>query len=187
MKLNKLFVFDLESSCFEPKDSKPANEELEIIEIGFAIIDTKTFEIITNDTILIKPVRSSISPFCTELTTLTAEQLERDGITFSQACEKLKTEYRTKHLTSISFGDYDKTMMESSCEFFNCEYPLGRRHINIKNVFSVFEGLTKEPGQSKVLERLEIEETGTKHRGVDDALNLAKITIQMLKQYRNIK
>ena len=187
MKLNKLFVFDLEGTCWEPKDSQPSNEHSEIIEIGFAIISTKTFEIIVNDTILIKPVRSSITPFCTELTTLTAEQLEKDGITFPQACEKLKKEYKTHNLTSVSFGDYDKTMMQSSCEYFKCDYPLGKRHINIKNIFSVFEGLTRELGQSKVLNHLKIEETGTKHRGIDDALNLAKITIEMLKTYRNIK
>jgi inhibitor of KinA sporulation pathway (predicted exonuclease) len=41
---------------------------------------------------LVKPERSTVSEFCTELTTLTQEQVDQ-GMSFAEACERLQKRY----------------------------------------------------------------------------------------------
>ena len=65
----KIIVIDLEATCWEGKP--PPGEISEIIEIGICVLDQATGAIDKNRGILIKPVHSAISPFCTQLTTIT--------------------------------------------------------------------------------------------------------------------
>ncbi len=37
--MSQVLVVDVESTCWEPQDSKPANEISEIIEIGVSLVD----------------------------------------------------------------------------------------------------------------------------------------------------
>jgi len=37
--VSQVLVVDVESTCWEPQDSKPANEISEIIEIGVSLVD----------------------------------------------------------------------------------------------------------------------------------------------------
>lgn len=77
---DKIIIIDLEATCWQ--STVPAGQENEIIEIGLAVLDAKTGKITQNKGILIKPQRSSVSPFCTELTTITQDVLDQKGISF---------------------------------------------------------------------------------------------------------
>lgn len=181
--INEVLVVDAESTCWEPASSQPHNEISEIIEIGVTVVDIKKLEIKNNESILIKPGHSRISSFCTKLTTLTPEIIS-NGISYREACEKLCNDYKSYNKTMISWGDYDRKMFEKNCRDYNCQYPFGKRHLNLKNCFTILHGLSREPGMDAALELLKIPLEGTHHRGSDDSKNIAKILIYTLKKFR---
>lgn len=180
-----VLVIDVESTCWEPKSSQPADQISEIIEIGISIVNTETLEILKNDSILVNPHKSTLSYFCTQLTTLTPSMLQ-DGVSFPEAINMLKTEYKSKNRTFISWGDYDRKMFEKNCKDYQVGYPFGPRHMNLKNAFSLFYGLKKELGLDEALNYINLPLEGTHHRGNWDSLNISKILIMMLKRFRNI-
>ncbi|GAA4278648.1 3'-5' exonuclease [Aquimarina mytili] len=170
---NTIIIIDLEATCW--KGSIPQGQVNEIIEIGICLLDIKTGAISKNQGILIKPERSVVSSFCTELTTITQELLDEKGISFQAACELLRTEYNSEKYTWASYGQYDLNMMKKQCSYSGIEYPLSENHINVKTLFSETKGLRKKVGMKGALGILDIPLEGTHHRGVDDARNIAKI------------
>ncbi len=184
--LDKIICIDIECTCWEHDKEKPINEETDIIEVGIAILNLKSLRIEENEGIIVKPARSKISKFCTQLTTLTQGQVDR-GIDFSSACSLLRNKYDAKEFTFLSWGDYDRQQFERQCRDQCIEYPLGKRHLNLKNTFAVMYGLDKEVNVPTAMDHLNMPFSGTLHRGVDDIRNIANIYIHMLKQFRGIK
>jgi inhibitor of KinA sporulation pathway (predicted exonuclease) len=170
---DKIIIIDLEATCWQ--SAVPQGQENEIIEIGLAVLDSETGEITQNQGILIKPQRSSVSPFCTELTTITPDLLDKNGVPFEEAIEKLVAEYNPDLYTWASYGQYDLNMLRKQCKSFGIPYPMGSEHINVKVWFGEKFGLQKPTGMNGALYLLDIPLEGTHHRGIDDAKNIAKI------------
>jgi len=170
---DKIIIIDLEATCWEGK--QPKDQTSEIIEIGVCILDTKTGEVSQNEGILVNPKKSTISPFCTQLTTITQEMLDDEGLSFEETCAILTSEYSGHQYTWASYGAYDLKMLKSQCEDRNIDFPLSEDHLNVKELFAEKKGLKKKVGMSGALYILEIPLEGTHHRGVDDARNIAKI------------
>ena len=166
-------IINLEATCWNGKI--PPGQVNEIIEIGICQLDIDSGEISKNKGILIKPEHSQVSPFCTELTTITQELLDREGISFVEACEILRTQYQGHQHTWASYGQYDLNMMKKQTKYRDIEYPLSQNHINVKELFAKTKGLSKKVGMKGALDILGIPLEGTHHRGVDDAKNIAKI------------
>lgn len=87
-----LLVVDLEATCWDT--DPPPGQYKEIIEIGWALLDLKPDPPVTvkAGTMLVKPTRSTVSPFCTELTTITSELLQTEGVSLDEAFKRLVTE-----------------------------------------------------------------------------------------------
>lgn len=176
-KLDKIIVVDLEATCWE--GDPPPGEESEIIEIGICLLDVETGERSHNQALLIKPVRSTISPYCTQLTTLTEEYLST-GMTFKQACALLVSEFDAPRRTWASYGDYDRWKMQSECETYSVPCPFGSTHINVKNLLALQHKLKREIGLDRALDLLHLPMEGTHHRGMDDAWNIAAVLERVL-------
>ncbi len=176
-QLDKIIIIDVESTCWEK--APPKEQESEIIEIGICTLDVISRKRIEKESIIIKPEHSSVSEFCTQLTTLTQEEVEK-GITFNDACSILKKKYLSKKRVWASYGDYDRRQFERQCKSYNVIYPFGHTHINIKNLFAIMYKLKYEIGMAKALELLELPLMGVHHRGIDDAWNIASILSKLL-------
>ncbi len=183
---HKVLVIDVESTCWELPEKPGRDEFSEVIEIGLAVVDTEKLVITHNEGILVRPQSSRVSKFCTKLTTLTQDQVDK-GITFQEAMKKLSNDFHSGDRTFISWGDYDRKMFERNCRDYNVHYPFGPRHMNLKNSFTILHGLEREPGMDTALDLLGMKLDGTHHRGVDDARNIANILIHTLKKFRNVK
>jgi inhibitor of KinA sporulation pathway (predicted exonuclease) len=177
-ELDKIVVVDIEATCWEVKT--PENMTSDIIEIGICLLDVQTGEITANTGIIVKPERSTVSPFCTELTTITQEMVDSQGIPFKEACRLLRKEYDTQSRPWASFGAYDAKQFQKQCTALDIGYPFGPSHINVKTLFALRNKLTREVGMAGALELLQIPLEGTHHRGVDDAKNIAKILYRVL-------
>ena len=171
---NEIIIVDLEATCWE-QDGDYQKQQSEIIEIGICKLDTETGRITGSEGILVKPVRSEISEFCTRLTSITPQMVEEHGVSLTEACNTLEKRYNSKQLTWASYGAYDRTMLKEQCMKFGIRYPMSNNHINVKVLFSDVHGLTKGIGMARALLMLNLPLKGTHHRGVDDAKNIAKI------------
>ena len=61
-------VVDLETTCWEKRQR---DQMMEVIEAGVCLLDIGSGEIAQRQSILVRPVYSVVSEFCTRLTTLT--------------------------------------------------------------------------------------------------------------------
>lgn len=171
-KFDKLLIIDLEATCWK---NKPPNGQMkEIIEIGICEVKISNFNISKTKSIIVKPENSKVSDFCTRLTTLTQDDVNK-GMTLFNACSVLINEFNSLNYTWASWGNYDYNQFVSECNFKNIEYPFGNSHINLKNLFAIKNNLQKEYGVQKALRYLKMDFEGTPHRGIDDACNIAKL------------
>lgn len=182
--MNEVIIVDLESTCWEGKP--PAGMRSEIIEIGAIRLSLQDLAITNKTSILVKPVCSTVSEFCTRLTTLTQAILDEYGVSFREAVVRLKSEFKPKDKTWASYGDYDRRMFEEECRFHGVQYPFGRTHINIKNLHAVLSGLYREVGMAEALPHYGLNLIGTHHRGSDDAFNIASIFQCILSRFRGV-
>ncbi|MEV0296824.1 3'-5' exonuclease [Nocardia sp. NPDC050710] len=171
-----LNVVDVEATCWSGK--QPAGAVSEIIEIGMTVVDLAAGERIAKHRILVRPARSTVSEFCTELTGLTQAEVDT-GIPFADACRLLATEHRAGERPWASWGDYDRQQFERQCAATGTPYPFGRRHTNAKLVFSEAYGLNRRQGMAGALGIAGLPLEGRHHRGEDDAWNIAALVLDI--------
>ena len=179
---DKLVIVDVEATCWQGK--VPPDQQNEIIEIGVCLFDLNTHEPSDKRSLLVKPVRSTVSPFCTELTTLTQAQVDQ-GLSFAEACAVLKNDYRADQRAWASWGDYDRQMFERQCASFGVPYPFSRAHINIKQLFAEVHQLRRQVGMARALDMTGLALEGVHHRGGDDAWNIARLLQTILSQHEH--
>lgn len=166
-------VIDLEATCW--RGHPPTGMHNEIIEIGISGVDYNTKEITFKDTIIVKPKYSEISKFCTELTSIDQNLIDKEGVSFEKACDILRNKYKSRDRIWLSWGGYDKNQIEKDCNLKGIENPFGRTHINLKPLFSFAFGIKEDLGVSTALNYLGLEFEGNAHRAIDDAYNTAII------------
>ncbi|MEC4802737.1 MAG: 3'-5' exonuclease [Jaaginema sp. PMC 1079.18] len=181
--LDCILVIDLEATCW--RGQPPLGEEREIIEIGLSPLDLKQRQPLTKESILVRPTRSQVSAFCTELTTLTQAQVDA-GVSFREACNYLRSQHQSYRRMWASYGEYDRHKFVKQCKAFSVKYPFSDRHLNVKTLVAMVLGLRHEVGMAQALELLEIPLEGTHHRGHDDAFNVAKILARILWQQSTV-
>jgi len=180
-QLDQILVIDIEATCWD--GPTPPEQEGEIIEIGVANLDVAELTPLEKRSILVRPEHSTVSSFCTGLTTLTQDQVDQ-GISFDAACSVLKKDYNSRSRTWASYGDYDRRQFARQCESRQVANPLGVSHINVKNLFALAYDLPHEVGMAQALRQLDIPLEGTHHRGIDDAWNIALILARLLARLR---
>lgn len=181
-RLDLILVIDIESTCWD--GPPPPGQENEIVEIGLATLDLGSGERIDRESLLVRPESSTVSAFCTELTTLTQEQVD-GGISFAEACGWLVERYRSPQRTWASYGDYDRRQFVRQCDSRRIPYPFGPTHLNVKNLLALALGLHREVGMAQAISLLDLSLEGTHHRGGDDAWNIAGILAVLLRRLRS--
>ena len=169
-------VVDVEATCWDGE--QPAGQVHEIIEIGLAVVDLEAGERIARHRILVRPQRSTVSAFCTELTGLTQPEVD-SGATFAEACQTLAVDHEAGLRPWASWGDYDRNQFTVQCQAAGVRYPFGRRHTNAKLVFTQANELRKRPGMARALQIAGLPLEGRHHSGEDDAWNIAALILQL--------
>ena len=172
-----LNVVDVEATCW--RGVPPPGQPFEIIEIGLTVIDVAERRRVGRHRVLVRPERSTVSEFCTELTGLTQEEVD-SGVSFAEACRALRADFRTDSRVWASWGDYDRKQFERQCAATEVEYPFGSRHINAKAVFGQSRGWSKGCGMKQALEAAGLPLEGRHHRGEDDAWNIAALALRLI-------
>jgi inhibitor of KinA sporulation pathway (predicted exonuclease) len=182
LRRDHIVIIDVESTCWENR-AVPPGQQSEIVEIGVCLFDVETWQPSGRRSILVKPRRSTVSAFCTQLTTLTQEQVD-SGVGFAEACALLEADYLTLERAWASWGNYDRKMFAAQCESFEVRYPFNVHHTNLKTLFAKLfvKQKWKQVGMARALEIAGLPLEGTHHRGGDDAWNIARLLQYMLQQ-----
>ena len=169
-------VIDFEATCSNtnvfPRD------EMEIIEIGAVLCQSKHDINLSSFQSFIRPIRHPVlTEFCTELTTIQQEHVDSAPL-FPKMME-LFLAWRKKHgaeiATFCSWGNFDDRILRENCEFHGVDYPFPE-HCNVKKLFAQKQNC-KPKGMSGALRKMQIPLEGTHHRGIDDARNIAKLLV----------
>lgn len=181
-KLDQIIVIDIESTCWS-RFEIPADEVSEIIEIGLCLVDPASLQRHSKESLLVRPQRSRISPFCTELTAITPDMVSSSP-PLAERIQLLRKEYQSEERMFASWGDYDRNQFQRNCKTYGLRYPFGPTHLNIKTLFSISFGLPRELELDAALHHVGLPMEGRHHRGVDDAWNIARLLILLLNRMR---
>ncbi|MEU7079387.1 3'-5' exonuclease [Streptomyces sp. NPDC046409] len=176
-----LNVMDVEATCWDGRP--PPGSVNEIIEIGLTVVDLSAGRRSSRHRVLVRPVRSAVSGFCTELTGLTQAEVDQ-GVTFAEACRILVEEFGAGERPWASWGDYDRRQFARQSRADGVAYPFGlpteRTHTNAKAVFAESYGLRRKPAMDQALRIAGLPLEGRHHRGEDDAWNIAALVLDLV-------
>lgn len=120
--LSRIPVVDLEATCWQ--GPPPPGEEHEVIEIGNAVLYVGDLHVEPGPEILVRPTRSSVSRFCTELTSITQEMLYERGLPFSDAVAAPEAAHGgLRAVVWASYGTYDRRMLMAEGERHGVDFP----------------------------------------------------------------
>ncbi|MEV7851581.1 3'-5' exonuclease [Streptomyces sp. NPDC088183] len=184
-----LNVIDIEATCWDGQP--PPGAVSEIIEIGLTVVDLRAAKGVSpartesraggrlaRHRILVRPARSTVSAFCTELTGLTQAEVDT-GVPFAEACRLLAATHESGARPWASWGDYDRNQFIRQCRATGTRYPFGHRHTNAKLPFTSAYGLRKRPGMAQALDVAGLPLEGRHHSGADDAWNIAALILEV--------
>lgn len=175
-------IYDLEATCWL---GRPPSLIQEIIEIG-AVRLNGYGEVEGTFNSFVKPkVNPRLSSFCTELTTIRQEDVDRARY-FPHVVEAFQdwAEVFDEDYLLCSWGDFDKKMLISDCKLHQLEYDWVDSYINLKEQYREIKRLRQAKGLKSVVNAEGFEFIGTHHRGIDDAKNLALIFTKYLDEWR---
>ena len=172
-------VVDLEATCFKPW----RGETQDIIEVGISVVNPSTNSILTTASILVKPTNSAITSFCTSLTTLTPEQVEEGGVTFTEAMRILTEQYHLSTRLFASYGAFDIKLIKKQVEREGVDVKLPVSFLNVKKLVAVSYNRNKQCGMMKALNICGLDHEGVHHRGDDDSYNTSNILLHLMKRH----
>jgi len=183
------FVIDIEATCWDTKEEQGTKPN-EVIEIGVAVLEYATWTVVDKQRFVIRPQFTQVSPFCTELTGWTQEQIIEEGKTMARSLKEFITIFKpTPDHIWYSCGQYDKNMLSSKTQkgigaLYGIQADVNpfdyMEHVNIKTAFAQKMKYKKEKGMAGMLEVIGEKLEGRHHNGMDDAVNIAKIVKYVL-------
>jgi inhibitor of KinA sporulation pathway (predicted exonuclease) len=173
-----LNVIDLEATCW--RGEPPAGQISEIIEIGLCVVDLEQRSRVERDRIMVRPERSTVSEFCTELTGITQAEVDA-GVSFQEAVGILLERHHSDSRPWASWGDYDRKQVQRQCSAISIGYPFGATHINAKAVFAESYALPRQ-GMDSALRHAQLPLEGRHHNGADDAWNIAALILTLIER-----
>jgi 3'-5' exoribonuclease 1 len=173
-------VVDLEATCCDRKTIPSSKRE--IIEIGAVMVD-RDLQPISEFQTFVRPVRfPQLTPFCTELTTITQAQVDH-APTYGEAIRSFQTWMQNyPGFVFCAWGDFDRRQIRQDCKFHQVPNPIEITCLNLKTMFARSQNLPGTYGMSQALEMVGMPLIGTHHRGIDDARNIAKLLPYSLGQ-----
>ena len=167
MSARERVVLDLEATCWDARHPGLASNqrnESEIIEIGAVRSDGATFRT------LVRPRRHpTLSPFCTELTGVTQEDVDQAPRFPEAYAAFLAWCGGDEGLVLASWGAFDDRQLRLDCRRHDLAEPRWEA-LNVKALYARRE--RQRVGLGRAITELGGSFQGTPHRALDDALNV---------------
>lgn len=183
MTTTHLVILDFEATCDEPTNPDPQ----EIIEFPSVLVDVTSRSVVDEFASFVRPVHHPISPFCTQLTSITQEDVAQ-ARPFAEVFAAHQA-WLTGHGLSadnallVTCGDWDLARMlpaQLRTAGLQDVRPIYRHWTNLKVPFAAQTGA--RAGMAGMLRTLDLPLVGHHHRGIDDCRNLARIAVALLER-----
>ena len=112
---------------------------MKLLRLVVSQVDLVKGKILRTDHVYCNNVISPITPFCTRLTGITQEILDKEGMPFRDACEWMITAFDTYNWGWGAMGNYDMWMFHNQCRNFGVPYPFSKSYINISMLFAMLD------------------------------------------------
>ena len=178
-----IVIIDLEATCpIEDQGGRNSVERSNIIEIGAVRLDRRSLEIRDEFSELIRPREYPVTPFITNLTSITPEMVA-DRPDFGVVGQRFLDWYGPRNKSMISaFGAYyDIPLLRRECDAWNLDFSahIAGGAFDIRAIATAWlaqnghrtSGLRLE----SILQKMEIGRDLTMHRAVDDARAAAAV------------
>jgi inhibitor of KinA sporulation pathway (predicted exonuclease) len=175
----EVIVIDLEATCWKTAEETALNTS-EIIEIGICVLDVKTGEIRNPKGLIIKPRKSKISPFCEQLTSISQKMVDA-GMSFERAIKITRMEYGVSRRIMAAYGNYDQNMLMKECARREIKPPFGPTYLNISAMTALKLKEQRRLSVEDALAGFGLKFEGRPHRGVDDAIQAARLLWEIIK------
>lgn len=181
-----LAVCDLEANCLKDRVIFPQ----EIVEFPIVLVDVcgKVAEVHAERRYYVRPRYLQLTPFCTELTKITKDTIEAEGIGFVHAMELLEAFLDSNGCTVdntivVTCGNWDLSKaLPHQCAVEEVQVPpIFQRWVNIKDVYRRAVSVKRAPGMKGMLSSLGLPLVGQHHSGLDDSRNIATIAVELTK------
>jgi len=194
----KRWAFDLEFEQPQGKVNKAgvvevtdSETEKELgIEVGAAVFDTKTGEIIgTFEGFVNNNIK--LSTFIRNLTNITQEQVD-GGKTLREVMKDLDKWLKSHGIfrQPVCWGiDAEILREECMCNKTNgnIKWQYGKGYMNVKTVFQMYmeqQGKHYGGGIANSMETLGLKFEGVEHRAVTDAINTARMYVELARKFK---
>ncbi|MDO8601250.1 MAG: 3'-5' exonuclease [bacterium] len=150
----KVVLFDIECTTWEgaaARDWSGPGEHRELVQLGAAIVETKSFTEISTFSFLVKPrINPVLSDYFINLTGITQEQIE-GALNFSVVLEIFR--YWCKGYQMYTFDKvgssrlFDRDVLVENCDLYGIEFPFDlERFHNINEIFHRHGYAVKQSG-----------------------------------------
>ncbi|HAS8538327.1 TPA: exonuclease domain-containing protein [Vibrio vulnificus] len=174
------WVLDLELTC----QTDNSGFLMEVIEIGIAVVDTKTLRVVDEFETLVKPIcNPNLSDFCTKLTGITQRMV--DAADEYPVAHSKMLEFLSKYPNGIfsTYGGGDMKTLIEVCERYQLSTEvISNEFINQKVAFSWAHG-GKRCGLKKAINVAKLEITAAAHRALPDARHTAYLWPHIIAMY----
>lgn len=178
-------VFDLEATCWEGQSSAAVQE---IIEIGALKINSFGEHIGTFNAFVRPVLHPNLSVFCKQLTTIDQISINRANL-FPIVVEDFQEwagVFDNEEPMFCSWGSFDKNMLIQDLTLHQLDVEwISESHLNLRRQYHDMRKWHTYKGLKKVVEFEGFEFTGTYHRAISDAENLAKIFVKHIDAWQH--
>jgi inhibitor of KinA sporulation pathway (predicted exonuclease) len=181
---DRCLALDLELTCWEGEP--PAGERPQIIQIGIAEVDLVKLTVRRTSSYLVRPYGfQALSEFCTALTGITTADIKTKGRWIDEVVKTLMKEYGPKRKSIITWGD-DETALVDELTPLGCQDSF-RGMTDIGWLFHSTFQFPQRPGLSDALRFLDLVPVGTDHNAEHDAVNTARVFMELMAHTRKIR
>ncbi|WP_412548948.1 3'-5' exonuclease [Ralstonia pseudosolanacearum] len=178
--MHNILVVDLEATC----DQNAPAFDMETIEVG-AVWVAADGAVLDRFQAFARPVvNPTLAPFCSTLTGIHQSDVD-SAPPFPAMAETLRAfvaRHRQPGSTWASWGAWDHKQLERDSMRHGITPPIDLPHVNAKRLFSKARRIGKEVGMAKACELVGLQIEGTHHRALDDALNVARLLLWVLRE-----
>ncbi|HTI72666.1 MAG TPA: 3'-5' exonuclease [Candidatus Limnocylindria bacterium] len=167
-----LIVVDLEATCWKDGNLR---ERQEIIEIGAVRLSADTRQLGDSFSLLVRPTLEPVlTDFCKQLTGIRQEEVD-SAESFPVVFERFLAWTGSGPYRLASWGGYDLKQLNLECTRHQTPPPgWFADHVNVKQAFARWKRI-QPCGMASALEFCQLPLDGRHHRGLDDAMNIAKM------------
>jgi len=175
----RYIIVDLEATCW---DCGHDPSRMEIIEIGAVELSAGTGPTAREFAAFVRPViEPELSEFCKQLTSIRQADLDA-AEPFPRVFPRFLQWIGPELFTLGSWGAYDLNQFRLDCGRHGLEFPPAfERHINLKQEFARQHGV-RLCGMDRALKLAGLPLEGTHHRAIDDARNIARLAMRVLRE-----